>query len=112
MTGVIVIGAGPAGVIAALRAATLGAKCALISRDEFGGMASILKSEFGDPTKDRRVVFGVYDLGSRRVHVSVPSDDGSGPAIRLMEAPMGREEFRQFAFQVASSAFMTELLHR
>jgi pyruvate/2-oxoglutarate dehydrogenase complex dihydrolipoamide dehydrogenase (E3) component len=37
---VIVIGAGPAGVFAALRAADLGAKTALITRDEFGGMAA------------------------------------------------------------------------
>src|SRR5215218_6523174 len=37
---VIVIGAGPAGVVAALRAADLGARTALISRDEFGGMAA------------------------------------------------------------------------
>src|SRR5215468_1566846 len=36
----IVIGAGPAGVVAALRAADLGAKTALITRDEFGGMAA------------------------------------------------------------------------
>src|SRR5918994_3454398 len=37
---VIVVGAGPAGVVAALRAADLGSKTALISRDEFGGMAA------------------------------------------------------------------------
>src|SRR4029434_2430950 len=36
----IVIGAGPAGMVAALRAADLGAKTALITRDEFGGMAA------------------------------------------------------------------------
>ncbi len=36
----IVIGAGPAGAIAALRAADLGARTALIARDEFGGMAA------------------------------------------------------------------------
>jgi pyruvate/2-oxoglutarate dehydrogenase complex dihydrolipoamide dehydrogenase (E3) component len=40
MFDVIVIGAGPAGVVAALRAADLGAKTALIARDEFGGMAA------------------------------------------------------------------------
>lgn len=40
MTDVIVIGAGPAGVMAALRAAELGASTALITRDEFGGMAA------------------------------------------------------------------------
>ena len=36
----LVIGAGPAGVAAALRAADLGAKTALVTRDEFGGMAA------------------------------------------------------------------------
>ena len=37
---VLVIGAGPAGVVAALRAADLGARTALVTRDEFGGMAA------------------------------------------------------------------------
>jgi len=37
---VLVIGGGPAGVAAALRAADLGAKTALVTRDEFGGMAA------------------------------------------------------------------------
>jgi pyruvate/2-oxoglutarate dehydrogenase complex dihydrolipoamide dehydrogenase (E3) component len=40
MLDVIVIGAGPAGVVAALRAADLGAKTALVTRDKFGGMAA------------------------------------------------------------------------
>jgi dihydrolipoamide dehydrogenase len=40
MIDVLVIGAGPAGVIAALRAADLGAGTALVTRDEFGGMAA------------------------------------------------------------------------
>jgi|SRR6266550_7831424 len=40
MLDVIVIGAGPAGVVAALRAADLGAKTAMVTRDEFGGMAA------------------------------------------------------------------------
>src|SRR3954469_14605558 len=37
---VAVVGAGPAGVVAALRAARLGATTALITRDQFGGMAA------------------------------------------------------------------------
>ncbi len=37
---VVVVGAGPAGVVASLRAARLGARTALITRDEFGGMAA------------------------------------------------------------------------
>ena len=37
---VLVIGAGPAGVVAALRAARLGARTALVTSDAFGGMAA------------------------------------------------------------------------
>ena len=40
MLDVIVIGAGPAGVLSAIRAADLGATTALVTRDEFGGMAA------------------------------------------------------------------------
>jgi pyruvate/2-oxoglutarate dehydrogenase complex dihydrolipoamide dehydrogenase (E3) component len=37
---VVVIGAGPAGVAAAIRAAELGARTTLVTRDRFGGMAA------------------------------------------------------------------------
>src|SRR5215813_10125172 len=40
MTDVLVIGAGPAGVVAALRAAELGARTTLLTSAEFGGMAA------------------------------------------------------------------------
>lgn len=40
MIDIIVIGAGPAGVLAALRAADLGARIMLVTRAEFGGMAA------------------------------------------------------------------------
>ena len=40
MIDVLIIGAGPAGVLAALRAADLGARTALLTRTEFGGMAA------------------------------------------------------------------------
>src|SRR5215469_13990496 len=40
MADIIVIGAGPAGVVAALRAADLGARTTLVTSGEFGGMAS------------------------------------------------------------------------
>src|SRR5947199_2828584 len=40
MIDLIIMGAGPAGVVAALRAAELGAKTVLVTRDEFGGMAA------------------------------------------------------------------------
>src|SRR5438874_11292605 len=40
MIDTLVIGAGPAGVLAALRAADLGARTVLVTRTEFGGMAA------------------------------------------------------------------------
>lgn len=40
MIDVLVIGAGPAGAVAALRAADLGARTTLVTRDAFGGMAA------------------------------------------------------------------------
>jgi pyruvate/2-oxoglutarate dehydrogenase complex dihydrolipoamide dehydrogenase (E3) component len=40
MTDLIVIGAGPAGMLAALRAAELGARTAMVAKGEFGGMAA------------------------------------------------------------------------
>jgi dihydrolipoamide dehydrogenase len=40
MFDVLVVGGGPAGLVAALRAADLGAKTALVTRDELGGMAA------------------------------------------------------------------------
>ena len=40
LSDVVVVGARPAGVVAVLRAARLGASTALITRDQFGGMAA------------------------------------------------------------------------
>lgn len=72
--------------------------------------ASILRSEFGNDAQGVRVVFGVYDLDSRRVHVPLSPAEGGGPSVGLLEAPKGRERFRQFAFKVANSAYIIRLL--
>jgi len=74
-------------------------------------MASILRAEFGDSSQDRRILFGVYDLASRRVHVPLAAGTGAEPEIRLQDAPAGPEEFRELARQVVSSGFIQHLLH-
>jgi carbonic anhydrase len=71
--------------------------------------ASILQEEFGDPAKDLRVVFGVYDLGSRRVSVPLAGPEGDGD-VRLVQAPGSRDEFRQLAAQVVGSPLVRGLL--
>ena len=75
-------------------------------------MASILKAEFGDTSQDRRILFGVYDLASRRVHVPASAKAEPEPVIRLLEAPTGPEEFRELARLVVSSGFIQRLLER
>lgn len=72
--------------------------------------ASILGSEFGGAGAGVRVVFGVYDLASRRVNVPLSPSKGSEPAVGLLDAPEGREDFRRFASRVANGAFITRLL--
>ena len=49
-------------------------------------------------------------MASRRVHVPLTPEEGSEPTFGLLDAPKGREEFRQFAFRVANSALITRLL--
>jgi carbonic anhydrase len=72
--------------------------------------ASILRSEFGDEARGVSAVFGVYDLASRRVHVPVAPVEEDETDARLLEAPKGRDEFRQFASRLATSAFIERLL--
>jgi len=72
--------------------------------------ASILHAEFDDPARDRRTVFGVYNLASRRVHVPQPGESAEAPAIRLVETPTDLESFRKLATEVASSPYVRELL--
>ncbi len=70
-------------------------------------MATILQTEFGDTDQDRRFVFGVYDLESRRVHVPTAEIE---PVIELIEAPQGHDEFRELARRVVGSAGVRKLL--
>ncbi len=83
---VIVIGAGPAGVVAALRAADLGARTALVTRDEFGGMAA---NDGPVPVRTlahaARLVREARQLGQYGIAVSEPVLDYSRLLARVRE---------------------------
>jgi carbonic anhydrase len=72
--------------------------------------ASILREEFAEPDRGLRFLFGVYDLGTRRVQVPHAHADEGGRGVRLIDAPASRDEFRQMATQVAESPFIRRLL--
>jgi carbonic anhydrase len=74
--------------------------------------AAILREEFGGPGTGMRIVFGVYDLASRRVDVPREILDEVDGNTHLVDACTGPEGFRQFAAQVASSPLMRRLLGR
>src|SRR5262249_28648319 len=72
--------------------------------------ASILREEFARPPKAMGVVFGVYDLASRRVHVPLTASDEGDAGVALVEAPASQDEFRQLAAKVVGSASINGLL--
>ena len=82
----IVIGAGPAGMIAALRAAELGAQTALIARDEFGGMAA---NDGPVPVRTlahaARLIRDVRQLGQYGISVNEPALDYARLLARVRE---------------------------
>jgi carbonic anhydrase len=75
-------------------------------------MASILKETFGAANAQRRVVFGVYDLASRRVHVPGSPGEADRATVCLADAVEAGDHFRQFAFHVAGSAQIRQMLER
>jgi len=83
---VIVIGAGPAGVLAALRAADLGARTALVTRAEFGGMAA---NDGPVPVRTlaraARLIREARQLGQYGVTVSEPALDYPRLLARVRE---------------------------
>ena len=86
MTDVAVIGAGPAGVLAALRAAELGARTALVASGEFGGMAA---NDGPVPVRTlahaSRLMRDARQLGEYGVNVSAPVLDYSRLLQRVRE---------------------------
>ncbi len=83
---VLVIGAGPAGVVAALRAADLGARTALVTRDAFGGMAA---NDGPVPVRTlahaARLLREARQLGQYGIEVSEPLLDYSRLLARVRE---------------------------
>jgi pyruvate/2-oxoglutarate dehydrogenase complex dihydrolipoamide dehydrogenase (E3) component len=83
---IIVIGAGPAGVVAALRAADLGAQTALVTRNEFGGMAA---NDGPVPVRTlahaARLIREARQLGRYGIDVSEPVLDYSRLLTRVRE---------------------------
>src|SRR5438477_809253 len=83
---VLVIGAGPAGVVAALRAADLGARTTLVARDEFGGMAA---NDGPVPVRTlahaARLLRDARQLGRYGVAVSAPTLDYTRLLARVRE---------------------------
>jgi pyruvate/2-oxoglutarate dehydrogenase complex dihydrolipoamide dehydrogenase (E3) component len=82
----IVIGAGPAGVLAALRAAELGARTALVAQAEFGGMAA---NDGPVPVRTlahaARLMRDARQLGQYGVAVSEPALDYPQLLTRVRE---------------------------
>jgi carbonic anhydrase len=72
--------------------------------------ASILRAEFDDLAGKLGVVFGVYDLGSRRVQVPLASSDAGNLGVRLVEAPASHDEFLQLANRVMNGPLLGRLL--
>src|SRR5258708_1764940 len=86
MMDVLVIGGGPAGVVAALRAADAGAKTTLVTHDEFGGMAA---SDGPVPVRTlahaARLIRDAGQLGRYRIVVGEPSLDFPSLLARVRE---------------------------
>ena len=86
MTDVIVIGAGPAGVLAALRAADLGARTTLVASGEFGGTAA---NDGPVPVRTlayaSRLMRDARQLGRYGVNVSKPVLDHPRLLARVRE---------------------------
>src|SRR5271157_2049935 len=86
MTDIIVVGAGPAGVVAALRAADLGARTILVTRASFGGMAA---NDGPVPVRTlahcARLIREARQLGQYGISVSEPTLDYPRLLARVRE---------------------------
>jgi pyruvate/2-oxoglutarate dehydrogenase complex dihydrolipoamide dehydrogenase (E3) component len=103
MTDIIVIGAGPAGVLAALRAADLGARTILVTRAEFGGMAA---NDGPVPVRTlahaARLIREAQQLGQYGIGVSEPVLDYPRLLARVREVVKDARAHSSFRQQIDS----------
>ena len=104
MVDVVVIGAGPAGVVAALRAADLGAKTTLVTRDAFGGMAA---NDGPVPVRTlahaARLIRDSRQLGRYGIDVGDPSLDYGRLLERVSEVVDDARQHSTFRAQIDSA---------
>jgi dihydrolipoamide dehydrogenase len=104
MTSVVVIGAGPAGMLAALRAADLGAKTSLVTSSEFGGMAA---NDGPVPVRTlahaARLIRDARQLGRYGIGVNEPSLDYPHLLARVREVVHDVREQSTFRSQIESA---------
>jgi carbonic anhydrase len=73
--------------------------------------ASALREEFtAEGRPHPAVVYGVYDLALRRVHVPLEGEAAPAPPARLAEPPRTLDDFRELGRQVATSAHLRKIL--
>src|SRR5215213_5057419 len=103
MIDVLVIGGGPAGVVAALRAADAGAKTTLVTRDEFGGMAA---NDGPVPVRTlahaARLIRDAGQLGRYGIVVGEPSLNFPRLLARVREVVQEVQEHSTFRTQIDS----------
>ncbi len=98
---VVVIGGGPAGMTAALRAGDLGAKTVLVTRDEFGGMAA---NDGPVPVRTlahaARLLRDARDLERYGIVVCEPSLDYARLLVRVREVVQDVRAHSTFSSQL------------
>jgi pyruvate/2-oxoglutarate dehydrogenase complex dihydrolipoamide dehydrogenase (E3) component len=98
---VLVIGAGPAGVFASLRAADLGAKTALVTNEAFGGMAA---NDGPVPVRAlahaARLIRDAHQLGQYGIKVGTP----------VLDYPRLIARVKEVVKDVRGNSFLHELL--
>jgi pyruvate/2-oxoglutarate dehydrogenase complex dihydrolipoamide dehydrogenase (E3) component len=105
MTDLVVIGAGPAGLLAALRAADLGARATVVASREFGGMAA---NDGPVPVRTLahagRLMRDARQLGQYGIYVSEPVLDYPQLLARVREVVADVRSLSSLRQQIDSSA--------